>query len=236
MFGVHHIPFRIGDGSTAIQVDPGGAFSTYTRISPGEKVKKQLGYREGKVIINPVEPVNLPKEVTGMLEFHFPPVTMSPGSTITLYLKFPVEIGVFVGDNENYTLIDVFSRAKAKYSLYGTPEKGFITRHVESEVYDSAPPSDPLEEGVMTLSLKNSSRDWIEVSRAVFEVSTMRLFYGNTVVMTGEMEIISRLIAITRISAIPPGQGMNTALRVYPTKKSLIPEKLFFMMEYGVGD
>jgi len=236
VFGVHHIPFRVDTNDISVQVIPGDAFSTYTRTSPGEKVTKQLGYREGKVIINPVEPVNLPKEVTGMLEFHFLPVTLSPGSTITLYLKFPVEIGVFVGDDENYTLIDVFSRAPAKYSLYGTPEKGFITRHVESEVYDSAPSSNPLEEGVMTLSIKNSSRDWIEVSRAVFDVSMMRLFYGNTAVMIGEKEIISRLIAITRISGTPPGDGMSTALRVYPTRKSLIPEKLFFMMEYGVGD
>lgn len=236
MFGVYQIPFCVEAKGITIQVVSGNSLSTYTRISSEGKIAKQLGYGKGKVIINPVEPVNLPSEVTGMLEFHFTPVAVSPGSTITLYLKFPVEIGVFVGDDENYTLIDVFSLAKAKYSLYGTPEKGFITRHVECEVFESEPPTEPLEEGVLTLSLYNSSRDWIEVSRAVFEGSTMRLFYGSFVAMTGEMEVLSRAIAVTRIHNTCSKDAMKPAIRVYPTRKSLIPEKLFFMMEYGVGD
>lgn len=236
MFGVYQIPFTVEAEGITIQVVSGDSLSMYTRISPEGKVAKQLGYRKGKVIINPVEPVNLPQEVTGMLEFHFTPVAISPGSTIAIYLKFPVEIGVFVGDDENYTLIDVFSRAKAKYSLYGTPEKGFITRHVECEVFESEPPTKPLEEGVLTLSLHNSSRDWVEVSRAVFEGSTMRLFYGSCVAMTGEMEVLSRTIAVTRIHNAHAKDAMKPAIRVYPTRKSLIPEKLFFLMEYGVGD
>lgn len=171
-----------------------------------------------------------------MLEFHFVPVVVSPGATLTLYLKFPVEIGVFVGGESSYSLLDVFTLAKAKYSLYGTPEKGFITRHVECEARESIPPVRTLEEGIMRLAIKNSGKDWIEVSRAVFDGSSMRLFFGDTVAMAGEMEVFSRLVAETRVLADPPVGGMKPALRVYPTKKSLIPEKLFFMMEYGVGD
>ena len=236
MFGVYPIPFRIDTEGISICVETEGALSTYRRISPDGTLKKKLGYRDGRVIIHPVEPVNLPKEVTGMLEFHFVPVNIRPDSLVTLYLKFPVEIGVFVGADENYSLLDVFSLAKAKYSLYGTPEKGVITRHVECEPFDYVPPSRLLEEGVLTLSIKNSGRDWVEVSRAVFEGSAMRLFYGSTVAMTGEMEIFSHQVAETRILDVLPENGMKQALRAYPTKKSLIPEKPSFLMEYGVGD
>lgn len=236
VFGIYQIPFRIDAQGICVKVETGGAFSTYQRISPDGRITKRLGYHEGRVIINPVEPVNLPTEVTGMLEFHFIPVTLQPSSRITLYMKFPVEIGVFVGADDNYRLLDVFTLAKAKYSLYGTPERGVITRHVECEVYDSVPPTNPLKEGVLALTIRNSSRDWIEVSRAVFDGSAMRLFYGSNVAMRGEMEVFSHLMAETRILDHPPEEGMKQLLRVYPTKKSLIPEKPAFLMEYGVGN
>ena len=236
VFGIYQIPFQTDAPGITVSVESGLATSTYRRTSPEGALAKRLGYREGRVIINPVEPINLPTEVTGMLEFHFMPVTMRPNSRITICLKFPVEIGVFVGADDNYTLLDVFSLARPKYSLYGTPEKGVITRHVECEVYEDAPPTNPLEEGVLFLTLRNSGRDWIEVTRAVFESSALRLFYDKTVAMAGEMEVFSRMVAETKVIDRPPEEGMKQALRVYPTKKSLIPERPPFMMEYGVGD
>jgi hypothetical protein len=236
VFGIYQIPFQIDASGITVMVDREGALSTYQRTSPWGTVRKMLGFRDGRAVINPVEPVNLPQEVTGMLEFHFMPVAVRPESLISLYLKFPVEIGVFSGAADNYTLIDVFSLARPKYSLYGTPEKGVITRHVECEVYESVPLTHPLEEGVLFLSIKNASRDWVWVSRVVFETSSLRLFYADMVAMSGEMEIFSRLVAETRILGTPPVEGMKQTLRVYPTKKSLIPEKTSYLMEYGVGD
>jgi len=236
VFGAYRIPFRIDIHGLCVRVETEGALSRYQRVSPDGSITKHLGYNEGRVVINPVEPVNLPTEVTGMLEFHFVPVTLRPNSRITLFLKFPVEIGVFVGAHENYSLLDVFSLARAKYSLYGTPEKGVITRHIECEALDSVPSTDPVEEGVLTLEFRNSSRDWVEVSRAVFDGSSMRLFYGSTVAMSGVMEVFSQTVAETKILDRPPDESMKQALRIYPTKKSLIPEKPSFLMEYGVGD
>ena len=236
MFGIYKIPFQTDAGGITVSVEVEGETSTYRRVAPGETLTKRLGYREGRVIINPVEPVNLPSEVTGMLEFHFTPVTLRPSSRIPICLKFPVEIGVFVGAAENYTLLDVFSLARPKYSLYGTPENGFITRHVECEVFESAPPTDPLKEGVLFLAIRNSGRDWVEVSRAVFDVSALRIFHGRMVAISGEMEVFSRLVAETRVLDLPPEEGMKQSLRVFPTKRLLIPEKQPFMMEYGVGE
>lgn len=236
MFGTYQIPFQTGAPGITIAVNSNGAIATYLRKSPGETITKRLGYPGGRVIINPVEPVNLPSEVTGILEFHFIPITLRPGSTIAICLKFPVEIGVFVGEDTAYTLLDVFSLAKPKYSLYGTPEKGVITRHVECDVHESPPPTNPLEEGVLFLTLRNSAKDWVEVTRAVFDASSIRIFHGMVVAMHGEMEVFSRLVAETRFLDLPPGEEMKQSLRVYPTKRSLIPEKDLFMMEYGVGD
>lgn len=236
MFGRHTIPFRLEDSGISIETRRDGHFTLYERVSLSERVEKRLGFTEGFLTINPVEPVNLPQEITGAVEFHFTPIAVMPLSEIGVFLTFPVEAGVFSGTGDSFALIDVFSLARPKYSLYGTPERGVITRHVETGVYDDLPSVNPLEEGVLSLKIRNTGRDWVWVSRAVFESSTLRIFYGPHAAMSAEMVVYSRLLGETWVNKAPLEKGMREALRVYPTRRSLIPEKASYLMEYGVGD
>ncbi|MDI9633291.1 MAG: DUF432 domain-containing protein [Methanolinea sp.] len=236
MFGRYTIPFRVEAGGVSVETRPAGQFTRYERVSSAGRVEKTLGFREGEITINPVEPVNLPQEITGTVEFHFPPVALMPLSEVTVYLTFPVEIGVFSGTGDSHTLIDVFSLATPKYSLYGTPEKGVITRHVETRVHDRPPEVDPLREGILSLAIRNTGRDWVWVSRAVFESPSFRIFYGPHAVISAEMMVYSRHLGETWVQKTPPSEGMAEALRIFPTKKSLIPEKPSYLMEYGVGE
>ncbi|MCQ8893978.1 MAG: DUF432 domain-containing protein [Methanolinea sp.] len=236
MFGRYPIPFKVEESGIRISVETSGTFSTYVRQTPTGRAEKKLGFADGDLLVNPVEPVHLPQEVTGMVEFHFLPIAIRPLSEIRVHLLFPVEIGVFSGTEDTYALVDVFSLARPKYSLYGTPERGVITRHIETEVYGDVPPTRPLHEGVFSLTINNTSRDWVWVSRAVFESSSLRIFWGTRVAMSGEMMVFSRQVGETWVNKMPPEDGMTEAVRVYPTRKSLIPEKPSYLMEYGVGD
>lgn len=236
MFGRHSIPFRLEESGISVEARREGQFVLYERIAPTGRIERRLGFPEGTIVINPVEPVHLPQEITGTIEFHFPSLALMPLSEVTIYLTFPVEIGVFSETDETYNLIDVFSLASPKYSLYGTPERGVITRHVESAISTTPPAPDPLEEGVLTLTIRNTGRDWVWVSRAVFEGPSLRIFYGPHAAMSAEMMVYSRLLAETWIKRDPPAEGMQEAIRVYPTRKSLIPEKASYLMEYGVGE
>jgi len=236
VFGRHTIPFRLEDSGISIETRRDGHFTLYERVSLSERVEKRLGFTEGFLTINPVEPVNLPQEITGAVEFHFTPIAVMPLSEVEVFLTFPVETGVFSGTGDNFTLIDVFSLAQPKYSLYGSPERGIITRHVETGVSNDVPTVNPLEEGVLSLRIRNAGRDWVWVSRAVFESSSLRIFYGPHAAMSAEMVVYSRLLGETWVSKTPPAKGMQEALRVYQTRRSLIPEKPSYLMEYGVGD
>jgi len=236
VFGRHTVPFRLEESGISIETRRDGQFTLYERVSPFERVEKRLGFTEGALTVNPVEPVNLPQEVTNAVEFHFAPIAVMPLSEVSVFLTFPVEAGVFSGAGDTFTLIDVFSLAQPKYSLYGTPERGIITRHVETEVSNDAPTVNPLEEGVLSLRIRNTGRDWVWVSRAVFESSSLRIFYGPHAAMSAEMVVYSRLLGETWVNRTPPAKGMREALRVYPTRRSLIPEKASYLMEYGVGD
>lgn len=236
VFGIHKYPFEFRRGDVFLSIEPGDRYSYYHRVVPGDDCRKMIGNREGRIVINPVEPVSLPHNVTGMIEFHFTPIVLEPGSTMKIYTVFPVDVGVFLEAADGYDLLDVFTLTKQKYSLYGTPEKGFITRHIEAEVSDAIPGTDRIKEGVMEIAMHNCGQGWVEVSRAVFEQSTMHLFYGSRVSMKAEMDVYSRMMAETRVLERPLEEGMKQSIRLISSRRSLIHEKPSFLMEYGVGD
>jgi hypothetical protein len=208
----------------------------YARTSPEGSVRKVIGSSAGKVIVNPVEPVNLPQEITRYLEIHFTPVVLGPESENQVYLKFPVEIAIFLESKGNYDVLDIFSFDSPKYALYGPPDQGVITRHFESEVYADIPGTDSSREGVMELTMRNMTRSWIEVSRVVFENTGIYLYYGDCVSMVGQMDIFSKTLAETKTLPRPLKQGMQAAIPLFTARKSLIPENLSYLMEFGVGE
>jgi len=236
VFGEFDYSFRYESGDVSVRVDQAEGFYQYSRKSGGESVTKVISGGSGAMVINPVEPVNLPQEVTSYLEIHFTPVAVEPASTQAVYLKFPVEIGVFLESKGDFDILDIFSLAKPKYSLYGPPEEGIITRYHESPVSGTIPPADRLKEGVVALTIANSSRSWLEVSRVVLDCRGLFLYYGDIVSITARMDILSKDIADVRSEDWPLREGMTPSILISKARKMLIPEKIPFMMEFGVGD
>lgn len=237
MFGEYDYPLRIASGQVGIRIEEEGGFFTYHRRSDDGEVHKIIGGKQGKVLVSPVEPVHLPKEVTQFLEIRFTPLAIEPDSVQELYLKFPVEIGVFLkGKGEGGDVIDIFGFTRPKYSLYGTSDEGIITRYYESPIYDRIPVCDPVREGVLSLTARNSSRGWMEVSRVVIDCSSLYLYYKDMVTLVGQMEIFSRDIADVRIDDRPLVGGMTPAGIVARARKTIIPDTIPFTMEYGVGE
>ena len=174
MFGRYRGTFRSESGEILIEVEEGDGLLTYRRRCGEDKFERILVAGMAEVIINPVEPVNLPKGITNFLMIEFPPVMIEPGATRTVYLKFPVEFGVFVESARDIEAVDIFSPTTQKYTLYGTPTRGLIARWYGSEVYTEFPEVDLHREGVMEFTITNTYREWVEVSRAVFESVDMK--------------------------------------------------------------
>ncbi len=237
MFGRFNYPCRYEGKEFSFSIELDGNFFRYRRECRQECVEKIVASASQAVFIHPVEPINLPKEVTRYLEIVFPPVIIEPESKKTVFLTFPVEIGIFVSAKDDYQLLDVFSRCLPKYSLYGLPENGVITRYHESPVSESYGETDPSCEGVLQLDIRNTSRGWVEVSRAVFESYFMPIYFGDLVAMSGEMVIFSKMIAETRIYERPFRQGMELAIPAIKARKLLLVnvEKKEFLMEHGMG-
>jgi hypothetical protein len=212
-------------------------FFRYRRECKQECVEKIIISDSREVFVHPVEPVNIPKEVTRYLEIVFPPVIIEPESEKTVYLTFPVEIGVFMTVKDDSQLIDVFSTCPPKYSLYGSPENGVITRYHESPVYEHCGNPDPSCAGILQLDLRNTSRGWVEVSRAVFESYFMPIYFGDLVAISCEMVVFSKMIAETRIYEKLFREGMELAIPAIRARRILRVdvEKKGFLMEHGVA-
>lgn len=237
MFGRFKYPFHYSGKRFSVSIEKDGTFFRYRRECRKEHVEKIVASDDPTIVIHPVEPVNLPKEVTRFLEIVFPPVLIEPESVKTIFLTFPLEIGVFLIAKEDYQLLDVFSQCPSKYSLYGSPEDGVITRYHESLVTDQCGKTDPACEGLLQLEIRNMSRGWVEVSRAVFESFNMPIYFGDIVAMSGEMVIFSKMIAETRITDRPFREGMEQTIPAIKSRKllSVDVEKKGFLMEHGMG-
>ncbi len=237
MFGRFSYPCSYAGNEFSFSIERDGDFFRYRRECLHERVEKIVASAIPAVFVHPLEPVNLPKEVTRYLEIVFPPLIIEPESKKTVFLTFPIEIGVFVTAKDDYQLLDVFSQCLPKYSLYGSPENGVITRYHESPVSDSLVRTGPVCEGILQLEIRNTSRGWVEVSHAVFESYYMSIYFGDFVAMSGEMVIFSKMIAETRIFERPFQDGMELALPAVKARKILLVdvEKKGFLMEHGVG-
>ena len=237
VFGVYDYSFQWEDERISLGIERDETLFVYNRRSGSESVEKIIRGEDGRIILNPVEPLNLPKEITKYLEFHFKPVVIQPESEQKFFLTFPVEIGVFLEARNSYNVLDIFSFALPKYSLYGSPDEGVITRHVETEIYPSLPlVKDPLVEGVMELTIKNTARTWVEVTRAVFDNVTLNIYYGDYVAMTGKMEVFSRGMAETTTLDKPFREGMKASIQLFTARQIPLADKPTFLMEFGVGD
>ncbi|MDI6876909.1 MAG: DUF432 domain-containing protein [Methanomicrobiales archaeon] len=242
MFGVYNSTFSHESGVLKLKIERDGGVIRYRRESREGQVEKLLASLSGSVIISPVEPVNLPTEVAKYLQIEFPPLIIGPKESQTVYLTFPLEIGVFLATRDSHEVIDVFSYERAKYTLYGSPRSGVICRWHASRIHTEVPKADPLREGVLELHVSNEAETWAEVACAVFTAFGIRLYYdGRFVSMVARMTILSRLVAETVSLDRPLCPGMTKGIELYRERTMLpgmerIPgmEKDKFLMEWGL--
>lgn len=232
MFGRYRDTFHQESGDIMVEAESVEGLLTYRRRCEGKTFERILVLNTGEVIINPVEPVNLPKEITNILQMEFSPMMIEPGASRTVYLKFPVEIGVFVESKKDIEVLDVFARGSQKYALYGSPTTGVIARWYRSAVYPAVPPVEGFCEGVMELSIHNASHEWVEVSTAVFESVDMKIYYGDFVAATATMKILSPGLAETDFIDAPLRPGMVKSVELYTARKLPVINR-GYLMEWG---
>lgn len=237
MYGQYDVPMRIEEDEISISVDLDKDNLIYNRSCADEGVEKIILLADnGILFINPIEPLNKPKELTPYLLIEFEKdVLIGPWARRKIYLKFPIEIGVFLSSNKkNHEILDVMTLSKKKYTLYGSITKGLICKYWKSDIYTSIPSTNPIYEGVLKLNIKNETADWINASKVVLNAYSMKIYYNNSMVsMKANMDIRNSNIAETSIIDSPIEKGMSKSIEHYTTRK--IPAVITkFVMEAGL--
>jgi len=236
MYQTYEIPCTFDQHENiSLSVEKEGDHFIYRRECLDEKLEKILAINGGKVTINPIEPLTKPKELTPYFLISLERNLMvEPSTTKTIYLKFPVEVGIYISSNKEFQRLDSFTLVKQRFTLYGDPRKGVICKYWKSDVYTSIPPTDPFREGVMELQVINNHTDWVEITQAVFNAYGMKIYYDiHMVCMKANMRIRGGGIAETEFIDAPIEPGMKKSLEIYMVRKlSLTTAK--FIMELGL--
>lgn len=201
-----------------------------------ENVFEKIFLGSGDIIINPIEPVNLPRHISPFLLIELEKsVLIEPVSKQKIFLTFPVEIGVFVSQsNSRYKVLDVISRTTDKYTLYGTHTRGMICKYWKSDVFTSSPKTDTLHEGVLELDISNENGEWMEVRKVVFNAYGMKIYHGdNKLAMRANLKILGNSIAETSFTTYPTTSRFKRSIELYTAHKLMLTGTKC-VMEHGL--
>jgi hypothetical protein len=235
MFGTYNVPLSIAQEGISLSVQKERENILYTRECLGESVEKILVAGSGKLLLNPVEPVNKPKALPSHLLIEFAnTLQVEPKGTMNIFLAFPVEIAVFMPSNEEFEVIDTFTLARQKFTLYGDPINGVICKYWKSSIYTAEPSLNRVEEGLIELAVTNTTTGWIEVTKTVFNAYGMKIFYDDErVSMKANMKLKGGGSAETECMDEPLVEGMTKSLEMYTVRKLSVTKKNF-IMEFGL--
>lgn len=238
MYGMHKIPLSLNDNGISISIDGKDGGFQYIRKTGEETMEKSILVKDCSILINPVEPLHTPKDLTPYFLIEFgKKLVIEPKGNNRIYVKFPAEIGIFASRSEKSTkdfrIIDVFSTDPGKYSLYGDIRSGILCKYYKSDVFMSRPSLNPLLEGMIELNISNKSDRWAEVSKVVLNAYLMKIYYSKDKMgMKASMTILDGDTAETTISDSPFEKGMKKAVEHY-VSRGIIMTSSNFVMEWG---
>lgn len=244
MFGEFPPPYSFGKDDLSLSVEMKEGHYQYRRDLAGEQVEKAISAGMNRLLVHPVEPFYSGSETAGHLEIEFPALIIEPGATETVFLTFPVEVGVFVEGLRDTEIIDAFSLGRPKFSLYGTPRRGVITRFARSGRHREIPPVDGGREGVLRLTVRNQLSEWTKVSRVVLDSQEMHLYSSEFAGLVATMRIHARGVAEVTGLDRPLQGGMSRVQDFFTARRILrldtashLPgiERKGFLMDGGLS-
>ena len=234
-YGTYQCPVEIRLEPLLISMTQHENLCIYRRDYNTAHFEKRLLSTSHSIIVNPVEPVNLPRDITS----HFmimlnSPLYVQPKITETIYLTFPIEVAIIVVGHKNTEVLDIISLTKPKYSLYGSQKSGMICKYWSSDVFSSIPDCEPHMQGVLELRINNTTGRWIKVTQVVFNAYGIKIYYDEELVsMKATMKLLSKEMAETEFINAPLRDGMKKSVELYMLKK-LTVSTTKMVMEEGI--
>lgn len=124
--------------------------------------------------------------------------------------------------------IDIFTKTKPKYTLYGPPERGVVCKWWKSEIYNEKPEVEKLYEGIVRVDITNNYYEWTEMKKIVFRAFDMKIFYDDYAYMHAYLKILKKAMGETTFNSRKP-KNMQESIDIYLAKGIQKLEKKFVM-------
>lgn len=181
VYGKFGFDYSVNFEGLSLSFEERNGIYQYHRNIKDWKYSASIAVTDGSCLIHPVEPLNLPENVTDFLEIVFDEIRVEPNGKTVVFLTIPIEIGIFIESRDgNSTLLDVVTFTYPKYSLYGSANRGVITRYCKSAVYMDPPLLQNHIEGTVRLEIENTTHEWASVSRVIIYQKGLVLYYDET--------------------------------------------------------
>ncbi len=217
-WGPHKIPLQMEFAGVSLFLEKKEGRIIYFRQGMGEEYSKEILAEKGSFVLTPVEPFHLPVGVGTHLLIDFSrSVVIEPRSSKTVFATFPLELACAITHKQaGEHILDVFALSRPKFTLYGSIRNGLVCKYWKSDTYISIPRLNPLEQGVISINIQNSSGRWTEINKAVFSAPGMKIYYGPELVsLKASMKISNEYTAETVFFDEPLKKGMHKALEKF---------------------
>ena len=136
--------------------------------------------------IAPILPLNIPEEKTSLLYLDFnEPLYLDKKIRTKITVPYPIEIGVFIHDEENSELLDCFScdPELSRFALYGTPTDGHFCKYALINMDEK---HDKFCYGSVDVIIQNNQTSSVILSKIVFDAALQDVYcseYNNDVLL-----------------------------------------------------
>ncbi len=159
---------------------------SYTRKDAEDNIlKKIIPIKSPDLTLElcPIRPLNHPARRTSHVYLDFEsPVFLSEGSAATVFVRCPIEIGVFLVHGQHKDSLDWFTcdPVNSRFCLYGSPESGTLCKYTNSEIVESYEDSIPFRNAILKIDIKNELDKGFTISKIVFPITNNSLYYKNS--------------------------------------------------------
>ncbi|PIW32652.1 MAG: hypothetical protein COW27_03400 [Nitrosopumilales archaeon CG15_BIG_FIL_POST_REV_8_21_14_020_37_12] len=172
-------------------------FSYLRKNHDDEIVEKIIPTQSNELTIEicPIRPINYPAKRTSYVYLDLEtPIFLSEGSAATIFVRCPVEIGLFLIHDGQKDSLDWFTcdPEHSRFGLYGSPESGTLCKYAKSEIVESYYDSIPFVNGVMEMNIQNELSGGHSISKIIFPITDHSLYYRDS------KTIISSLNAVLK--------------------------------------
>lgn len=170
-----------------------GRFS-YTRQTTQNGFVKKIIHTKSEnfdIELAPALPIHMPSYKTDFFFLRFTePLYISQNTATEVLVSFPIELGVFLIEENQSGGIDYFScdPFNSRFALYGPTEDGKLCKYAKTSLDEKQIVNQPFIHAQLKIQLINELEEGASIGKIIFPVTDHDLYFHGTDVMMDSLE------------------------------------------------